>query len=81
MGQSGDVDEKNFKDCRSARSATEGFIAISKNLRGFRKSLYRGLQGDKIWASLNQVAYNLKKFLQLYFKEAYDDSVLIALGL
>ena len=80
MGRSDDVEEEEQKACLSARSATEGFIAVAKNLRGFGKSLYLGLQGDKIWASINQAAYNLKKFLQLYREEAYEESVLIALG-
>ena len=80
MGRTTDGKEENLKDSLSARSATEGFIAIAKNLRGFGKSLYLGLRGDKIWATLNQAVYNLKKVLQLYQEEAYDESVLIALG-
>ena len=81
MGRTEDVEKEEQEACLSARSATEGFIAVAKNLRGFGKSLYVGLRGDKIWASLNQAAYNLKKFLQLYREEAYEESVLIALGL
>jgi IS5 family transposase len=81
MGSGEDVKEEEQEAALSARSATEGFIAVAKNLRGFGKSLYVGLRGDQIWASLNQAAYNLKKFLQLYREEAYDESVLIALGL
>ena len=45
MGRSSDVDENQKEACISARSATEGFIAVAKNLRGFRKSLYRNLEG------------------------------------
>ena len=63
MGQSSDVDEAYQAACRSARSATEGFIAVAKNLRGLAQSLYRGLAGATIWSRLNQCAYNLKKFL------------------
>ncbi|MGK5094844.1 transposase [Deltaproteobacteria bacterium TL4] len=80
MGRSEDVLESQQEECRKARSATEGFIAIAKNLRGFRRSLYRGLEGDKIWARLCQVAYNLKKFLQLYLNEDYEEEVLVKLG-
>lgn len=80
MGRTSDVQKQNLEDCLSARAATEGFIAVSKNLRRFGKSLYLGLQGDKIWTTLSQAAYNLKKFLQLYEEEDYDESVLIALG-
>ena len=50
LGRSQDVSEEKREFCQKARSATEGFIAVAKNLRGFGKSLYRGLRGDKIWA-------------------------------
>jgi len=73
MGKSSDVDEAHQAACRSPRSATEGFIAVAKNLRGFGKSLYRGLVGAAIWSRLNQCAYNLKKFLQLYRCEALSE--------
>lgn len=81
MGRSEDVAEEQQDSCKKARSATEGFIAVAKNLRGFKKSRYRGLRGDQIWANLCQAAYNLKKFLQLYRKEAYEEKVLMQLGL
>ncbi|MBF0290506.1 MAG: transposase [SAR324 cluster bacterium] len=81
LGRSTDVPESKREFCQKARSATEGFIAVAKNIRGFKKSLYRRLKGDKIWATLCQMTYNLKKFLQLYREEAYDESVLIKLGL
>ncbi len=32
--------------CRKARSATEGFISVANNLRGFGLSLYSGI--DKV---------------------------------
>ena len=80
MGRRQDVPLTQQPAAISARSATEGFIAVAKNLRGFGKSLYRGLRGDKIWAALCQAAYNLKKFLQLYRQEAYEESVLLKLG-
>lgn len=73
MGKSSDVDEAQQAACRSARSATEGFIAVAKNLRGFGQSLYRGLVGATIWSRLNQCAYNLKKVLQLYRNEALSE--------
>jgi IS5 family transposase len=81
LGRSTDVDADHQAACRSARSATEGFIAVAKNLRGFRRSLYRGLHGARLWTRLNQCAYNLKKFLQLYRTEALEDRTLVALHL
>ena len=81
FGKSKDVKPEEQEKCKSARSATEGFIAVAKNLRGIGKSLYRGLQGDQIWAGLAQTAYNLKKFLLLYEKEEVEEDSLITLGL
>jgi hypothetical protein len=81
MGHSSDVDETQRETCISASSATEGFIAVAKNLRGFRRSLYRGLKGAKIWTLPNQCAYNLNKFLQLYRDEALSEDALMALRL
>lgn len=81
MGKSSDVDETHQEACRSARSATEGFIAVAKNLRGFGQSLSRGLVGATIWSRLNQCAYNLKKFLQLYRNEALSEETLMKLRL
>ena len=81
MGKSSDVDETHQEACRSARSATEGFIAVAKHLRGFGQSLYRGLVGATIWSRLNQCAYNLKKFLQLYRDEALSEETLMKLRL
>ena len=81
MGNRSDVDEVHQAACISARSATEGFIAVAKNLRGFGQSLYRGLQGATMWTLLNQCAYNLKKFLQLYHNELLRAETLRALRL
>lgn len=81
MGKRSDVEETQQAACLSARSATEGFIAIAKNLRGFGQSLYRGLVGATIWTRLNQCAYNLKKFLQLYRNEALSEQTLLKLRL
>lgn len=81
MGHSSDVDASQKETCISARSATEGFIAVAKHLRGFARSLYRGLEGAKIWTLLNQCAYNLKKVLQLYRDDALSEDVLRALRL
>lgn len=81
MGNSSDVDEAYQATCLSARSATEGFIAVAKNLRGFGQSLYRGIKGATIWTLLNQCAYNLKKFLQLYHNEELSEETLMALRL
>lgn len=81
LGRSNDVDEGQRNFCCKARSATEGFIAVAKNLRGFGRSLYRRLHGDKVWTLLCQTAYNLRKFLQLYRKEELENNSLAALGL
>lgn len=81
MGRSSDVEETQQKPCRQARSATEGMIAVAKHLRGFRRSLYRGLKGARIWTLLNQCAYNLLKFLQLYREEKLPEVTLLKLGL
>ncbi len=81
LGRSGDVTEEMRDFCRKGRSATEGFIAVAKNLRGFGCSLYRDFEGDGIWSLLCQVAYNLKKFLQLYYAEKIEERSLVKLGL
>ncbi len=81
LGKSSDVCEEKQDFCRKARSATEGFIAVAKNIRGFGRSLYRGFDGDRIWALLCQTAYNLKKFLQLYYDEKISEESLMKLGL
>ena len=81
MGKSSDVDEAHQAACRAARSATEGFMAVAKNLRGFGQSLYRGLVGVTLWSRLNQCAYNLRKFLQLYRSEALSEVTLMKLRL
>jgi IS5 family transposase len=81
LGRSDDVDESQQEFCHKARSATEGFIAVAKNLRGFGKSLYRRLHGDRIWTLLCQTAYNLKKFLLLYRDDKLEKNSLVSLGL
>src|SRR5712692_4487835 len=81
MGSSADVDEAHQEACRKARSATEGFLAVAKHLRGFGRSLYRGLHGATLWTRLSQCAYNLQKFLQLYRAEALEESTLLKLHL
>ena len=81
LGRSDDVDKSQRDFCCKARSATEGFIAVAKNLRGFGRSLYRRLHGDKIWTLLCQTAYNLRKFLQLYRKGELGNNSLAILGL
>lgn len=80
FGKLKDVPEDWRPFCKSARSATEGFIAVAKSLRGMGKSLYRGLEGDKIWAALGQAAYNLKKFYLLYHDELLEEETLRKLG-
>ncbi len=81
MGRSSDVEEPQQEACRQARSATEGFLAVAKHLRGFARSLSRGLQGAILWTRLSQCADNLQKFLQLYRAEALEESTLIKLRL
>jgi IS5 family transposase len=81
LGRSDDVSKALQDICRKARSATEGFIAVAKHLRGFGKSLYRRFQGDRIWTLLCQTAYNLKKFLQLYREKKLEENSLMSLGL
>jgi len=81
LGKSDDVAEDQRDFCRKARSATEGFIAVAKNLRGFGCSLYQRLAGDRIWTLLCQTAYNLKKLIQLYTEEELSRESLISLGL
>jgi IS5 family transposase len=81
LGKSSDVAEDIQDFCHGARSATEGFIAVAKNWRGFGRSLYRGFNGDKIWTRFCQIAHNLKKFLHLYRKEKIEEKSLISLGL
>lgn len=81
MGRTEDVSPDQQDFCKSARSATEGFIAVAKNLRGFGCSLYRGLAGDRVWTLLCQTACNLKKFLQLYRAEDIEEASLMKLGL
>ena len=81
FGKSADVSEEKQAYCKSARSATEGFIAVAKSIRGFKKSRYKGIEGDRIWSFLCQTAYNLLKFLQLYREESLEEKTLCKLGL
>jgi IS5 family transposase len=81
LGRSDDVDKSQQDFCYKARSATEGFIAVAKNLRGFGRSLYHRLNGDRIWTLLCQTAYNLKKFLLLYRDDKLESKSMAFLGL
>ncbi len=81
LGRTQDVPDEQQDFCHSARSATEGFIAVAKHLRGFGRSLYRGIHGDRIWSLLCQTAYNVKKFLQRYEEELLDEDSLVKLHL
>jgi IS5 family transposase len=81
LGRSNDVTTDQQEYCCKARSATEGFIAVAKNLRGFGKSLYHRLHGDRVWTLMCQTAYNLKKFLQLYRDKKLEEKSLRSLGL
>lgn len=81
LGRTQDVPDDQQAFCHSARSATEGLIAVAKHLRGFGRSLYQGFCGDRIWSLLCQTAYNLKKFFLLYETEHLDEDSLVKLGL
>jgi hypothetical protein len=82
LGRSTDVTGEKERDfCRRARSATEGFIAVAKNHRGFNKSLWHTLKGHRMWSLLCQTAYNLKKFLQLYYAEEIGEEKLFKIGI
>lgn len=81
LGRSNDVSEEKQDFCCKARAATEGFIAVAKNIRGFGRSLYKGLEGDQIWSLICQTAYNLKKFIQLYNDEEISEESLMKIGL
>ncbi|MCI5165215.1 MAG: hypothetical protein D3903_03790, partial [Candidatus Electrothrix sp. GM3_4] len=81
MGRVEDVPEEIQSFCKKARSATEGFIAVAKTWRGFGRSLYKGFEGDKIWTSLSQLAYNLHKFIQLDKSEKIGEESLLKLGM
>jgi len=81
MGRVEDVPDEIRNYCKQARSATEGFIAVAKTWRGFGRSLYKGFEGDKIWTSLSQLAYNLHKFIQLDKNEEIEEDSLVKLGL
>lgn len=82
LGRSSDISGEEKQDfCQKARSATEGFIAVAKNLRGFGKSLWHCLKGHRMWSLMCQTAYNLKKFLLLYYDEKIEEEKLLKLGL
>jgi len=81
LGRSDDVIQSRQDFCRRARSATEGLIAVAKNLRGFGKSLYKRLIGDRIWTLLCQTAYNLKKLIQLTKAGQLSCESLLKLGI
>ena len=82
LGRSSDVDGEEKRDfCQKSRSATEGFIAVAKNLRGFGKSLWHTLKGHRMWSLICQTAYNLNKFFQLYYEEEIEEEKLSKLGL
>jgi hypothetical protein len=81
MGRSADVDEAHQEACRKARAATEGLIAVATHLRGFGRSLSRGLHGATLWTRLSQCAYNVNKFLQLSRAEALEESPRLTLRL
>ncbi len=81
LGRTQDVPAEQQDFCCTSRSTTEGLIAVAKHLRGFGRSLSRGLCGDQSWSLLCQTAYNLKKFFLLYEQELLDENSLVKLGL
>ena len=80
FGKVTDVSEERRKFCISKRSATEGLIGAAKQ-RGMGESLYRGIEGDKIWTTLGQTAYNLRKFYLLYIDDSIEEETLLKLGI
>ena len=81
MGRSADVAGEKRDFCRKARSATEGLIAVAKNLRGFKRSPWHRLGGHRMWSLICQTAHNLKKFLQLWDEDRIGEESLKKLGL
>ena len=81
LGRSDDVSKEKKDFCCKARSATEGFIAVAKNIRGFGRSLYKGFEGDRVWSLLCQISYNLRKFILLLQGEKINEQSLIKLSL
>ncbi|MCI5167814.1 MAG: hypothetical protein D3903_17425, partial [Candidatus Electrothrix sp. GM3_4] len=58
-----------------------GRLIEKNNLSSAECRLYKGFEGDKIWTSLSQLAYNLHKFIQLDKSEKIGEESLLKLGL
>jgi IS5 family transposase len=55
---------KHKEKIYNKRSAIEAKISEGKRMYGLDKSLYKGFEGDKIWASMSLMALNMKKVLR-----------------
>jgi hypothetical protein len=81
MGRRAAGEEPPHEACRPARAAPAGLRAVAKHLRGFARSLSRGLHGAIVWTRLSQCADNLPKCLQLSRAAALEASTLRTLRL
>jgi transposase, IS5 family len=55
---------KHKEKIYNKRSAIEAKISEGKRMYGLDKSLYKGFEGDKIWATMSLMALNMKKLLR-----------------
>lgn len=55
---------KHKEKIYNKRSAIEAKISEGKRMYGLDKSLYKGFEGDKIWATMGLMALNMKKILR-----------------
>lgn len=46
------------------RAAIEAKISEGKRMCGLNKSLYKGFEGDQIWASMSILGLNIRKVLR-----------------
>jgi len=67
-----DVPEDKRDFCCKARSANEGFIAVAKNLRGFGRSVYRSMDGDRIWNPVRTTPFSLLIQQKWILIQGYD---------
>lgn len=55
---------KHKEKIYNKRSAIEAKISEGKRMYGLDKSLYKGFEGDKIWATMGLMSLNMKKLLR-----------------
>lgn len=56
---------KQQRERYKRRAAIEAKISEGKRMTGLRKSLYRGFEGDEIWAGLGVMALNIRKWMRV----------------